>query len=153
MGTNTIWKLTDLTEPTVKFITEVAKQHDVSSCTIAGTAIFAVLVSVWPIFWSDNNNRKIFDCFNVYLPKMALVPLTDWPDVFERKAPVFQPQTNVRCVIVYVCIVYFVYFVSLGKWVSLMQLKSRHIQECFLLPRKVWTVEKLNFYFLFLTNF
>ena len=51
----------------------VAKQHDV----FAGAIVLGVLVSVRASFWLDKKIQKLFECFNEYLPKTALIPPTD----------------------------------------------------------------------------
>ena len=55
-----------------KFL-KVAKQHDVFVRAIASGVLMCARAS----FWLDEIIRKLFECFNEELPKLALVPLTD----------------------------------------------------------------------------
>ena len=74
------------------FRPDVAKQHDVSLLRYAGVTIFGVLASTRAVSWLDNNNRKLFECFNEDLPKTALVPATEY------RARVGKAHTTISCV-------------------------------------------------------
>ena len=56
------------TEPAV-FFPNVAMQHALFASAIA----FGVLLSARASFWLDNNDRKLFECFNEDLPKSDLI--------------------------------------------------------------------------------
>ena len=55
-----------------------------------GMIAFGVFASARASFWLDNNNQKLFDCFNKDLTKTSLVPPTgDWDSVWQITFPWF----------------------------------------------------------------
>ena len=73
------------------FLPEVAKQHDVFADAIA----FRVLVSACASFRLDNNIRKLFECFNEDLPKLALVSTTALVSFNDNDQNVLNKRSNI----------------------------------------------------------